>query len=334
MPEVEDALPLEDEQAEELIAKLRSLRSQNPNQAEQDSLRERLLLGGVWVLHHGDGTISWERKPLQYESSFIVNTDLLKEAGEVPEPLPPGDIVRRKDLVEAPPAPTDDTGYVGMPTPLGTVMVQVPLEPKSGNQALRAEQLETIADLNAALDGSIEVTDRETIKSPADLVRVLVLSLARIRYDFDQLSHAPDPSTDTKHVDKFIHSIACRPPGPINERYAAWWLYNARLMAAYKITFQPFLDLFELYCDFGGLRYRVTGASRLGDVWLAKDPQRKTGYDLRVAAADCSNWGWSAGGVIADDEKPLAVVWEWEGQCSGGWLRPQKANPQKVSRED
>lgn len=312
MPEVEDALPLEDEQAEELVEKLRSLRSQNPNQAEQDDLRERLLLGGVAVLHHGDGTISWERKPLQYETSFVINTASLDLPTETVEP---GDVIHRKDTVTPP--PSGDTAYLGMPTPLGTVMVEVPLEPETGNYELRAEQLAAIADLNAALDGSIETADRDTIKSPADLVRMLVTVVGRMRYEINALSWAPDPNEDQRHVDKFIHSVACRPPGPINERYAAWWLYNARLMAAYKIAFQPFLDLFELYCTYKGVRFRVTGASRLGDVWLSKNLEEKTGYDLRVAAADCCAWGWFPGGSPEEDEKPTSVVWQRAGKPIG-----------------
>jgi len=35
----------------------------------------------------------------------------------------------------------------------------------------------------------------------------------------------------------------------------------------------------------------VTGASRLGDVWLSKDFAREDGYEARVSVAACSGWG-------------------------------------------
>ena len=45
-----------------------------------------------------------------------------------------------------------------------------------------------------------------------------------------------------------------------------------------------------LHCQYKGTRYRVTGASRLGDVWLAADSRQSEGYDLRVDIALCSAW--------------------------------------------
>jgi hypothetical protein len=45
-----------------------------------------------------------------------------------------------------------------------------------------------------------------------------------------------------------------------------------------------------LFCTYGGQRYRCTGASRLGDVWLTADFRKDIGYDLRVDVAMCSEW--------------------------------------------
>jgi hypothetical protein len=47
----------------------------------------------------------------------------------------------------------------------------------------------------------------------------------------------------------------------------------------------------ELFCEYEGKRYRVTGASRLGDVWLSADFAREYGYELRVDVEKCSVWG-------------------------------------------
>lgn len=43
-------------------------------------------------------------------------------------------------------------------------------------------------------------------------------------------------------------------------------------------------------CEYGMVTYRCTGASRMGDVWLAEDMTRTHGYNLRVDVDECSNW--------------------------------------------
>jgi hypothetical protein len=50
------------------------------------------------------------------------------------------------------------------------------------------------------------------------------------------------------------------------------------------------MELFKLFCTYKDERYRVTGASRMGDIWLAKDFNRDVGYDLRVDLDECSGW--------------------------------------------
>lgn len=91
-----------------------------------------------------------------------------------------------------------------------------------------------------------------------------------------------------RHVDDFIwNPLPEKSPG---EDYAAWMLMHFRQPAATKWKFAKFIEGRRLYCDYKGAAYRCTGASRMGDVWLATDPERTTGYDLRVAVDDCSNW--------------------------------------------
>lgn len=46
-----------------------------------------------------------------------------------------------------------------------------------------------------------------------------------------------------------------------------------------------------LFCTYQGQRFRVTGASRLGDVWLSPDFAQENGYQHRVDVTDCSQWG-------------------------------------------
>ena len=86
------------------------------------------------------------------------------------------------------------------------------------------------------------------------------------------------------HVDNFIDTEFGK------HKYARWMLNYFRLPAALKNDFSEFMKPYQLRCDYEGKRYRYTGASRLGDVWLAEDLSREHGYDLRVDVAKCSNW--------------------------------------------
>ena len=87
------------------------------------------------------------------------------------------------------------------------------------------------------------------------------------------------------HVDDFVSYSYGK------EEYARWFIFLARLTAALKIDWQEYIGQYKLFCTYEGKRYRVTGASRIGDVWLAKDFNRETGYDLRVDLAGCTEWG-------------------------------------------
>ena len=84
------------------------------------------------------------------------------------------------------------------------------------------------------------------------------------------------------HVDEFIDDYK-------SDAYASFVLFLSRLPASQTIRWSQFFS--KLFCDHDGSRWRVTGASRLGDVWLAKDPNRDHGYDKRVQIDTCSNWG-------------------------------------------
>ncbi len=102
----------------------------------------------------------------------------------------------------------------------------------------------------------------------------------------------PPPSPDGfVHVDDFID-------GHDGDPYARFVLNYFRLNAICNLDFRPFMEKHRLFCtykDTGGDgaaagRYRVTGASRLGDIWLARDFVQETGYDYRVNVADCHEW--------------------------------------------
>ena len=90
------------------------------------------------------------------------------------------------------------------------------------------------------------------------------------------------------HVDDFIsNSLDDTSDG---ERYARWVLMFFRLKSTLKYDFGEFMQNHKLFCTFEGNTYRVTGASRLGDIWLHSDFSRDIGYEKRVDLEKCSDW--------------------------------------------
>lgn len=93
-----------------------------------------------------------------------------------------------------------------------------------------------------------------------------------------------DTSQPTMHVDDFIVDRR-------TDAYAAWVLDHFRRPALQRLRFDAFMKVHKLFCTFNEKRFRVTGASRMGDVWLAADFNEDTRYDLRVDVAKCTAWG-------------------------------------------
>lgn len=84
----------------------------------------------------------------------------------------------------------------------------------------------------------------------------------------------------TRHVDDFIDD-------PKSDRYAASWFESFRRPEWTKLK-EP--DSRQLFATWDGKRYRVTGCSRLGDVWLHSDITEDTRYEKRVDVDACSEW--------------------------------------------
>lgn len=85
------------------------------------------------------------------------------------------------------------------------------------------------------------------------------------------------------HVDDYIDDYD-------GDAYARWVLHHFRLPANLQNAFAPFMREHHLYCTHANKRWRVIGASRMGDVWLTTDFSRDHGYDLRVLVTECSGW--------------------------------------------
>ena len=93
----------------------------------------------------------------------------------------------------------------------------------------------------------------------------------------------PPPPDGFVHVDDFIDSHR----QPV---YARFVLDYFRRSAIGQMDFRPFMEKHLLFASWKGSRYRVTGASRMGDVWLSADFKRVDGYEHRVNVAELSEW--------------------------------------------
>jgi hypothetical protein len=83
-----------------------------------------------------------------------------------------------------------------------------------------------------------------------------------------------------RHVDDFIDD-------PTSDLYAASWFKSFRRPALDKHR-EP--DGRKLFATYAGQRYRVTGCSRMGDVWLASPSYEGPSYQKRVDVDACSAW--------------------------------------------
>lgn len=101
----------------------------------------------------------------------------------------------------------------------------------------------------------------------------------------------PISTTEPTHIDDWLDRPSFVVEGGAKEAYARWVFEFFRLPAYKQVMYRPFMQAHRLFCTFEGKRWRVTGASRLGDVWLTSDFQRDTGYDRRVNVDGCSEWG-------------------------------------------
>ena len=93
------------------------------------------------------------------------------------------------------------------------------------------------------------------------------------------------------HVDDFVRDMGFDDkPEHGDAMYARWLLMHWRLPAYMKHNFHRFIADKQLFCTHGGIRYRCTGGSRMGDVWLTTNFNQDTGYEKRVNVEDCTEW--------------------------------------------
>lgn len=92
-----------------------------------------------------------------------------------------------------------------------------------------------------------------------------------------------------KHIDDWIEQVAMF--GTDEEKRAAFFFHLKRLPAVMQMAFEPEIKQVRLFCTYCGNRYRVTGASRMGDVWITRDFRQERGYENRVDVEQCEDWG-------------------------------------------
>ncbi len=72
--------------------------------------------------------------------------------------------------------------------------------------------------------------------------------------------------------------------------YAKFFLFCKRLRAVDQMNWGAYFPE-KLFCTYQGVRYRVTGASRMGDIYLTTDFNQDIGYQKRgVFVNEVSNW--------------------------------------------
>ena len=92
------------------------------------------------------------------------------------------------------------------------------------------------------------------------------------------------------HIDDWLDKPVFVDDENRGERWAKWFLNYKRMAAWAQYAFAEFIEGKRLFCTYQDRRYRCTGASRLGDVWITTDLSQEFGYETRVPVDDCTNW--------------------------------------------
>lgn len=122
----------------------------------------------------------------------------------------------------------------------------------------------------------------------AEKARDIVVKLGGDKNDFSP-TKSSDLSFGKTHVDDWLDEVYGNDAE--NIRYAKLVLGMHRWPAVMKLYHHKSIKQHRLFVTYEGERWRCTGASRMGDVWLTKDFAQEDGYQKRVFVDDCTNWG-------------------------------------------
>lgn len=104
---------------------------------------------------------------------------------------------------------------------------------------------------------------------------------------------AEEEASTAVHIDKWLDGNHYFSSSEEHLAYVHFMMDWFRKPAYIQAMYRNIMATFKLFVTYEGKRYRVTGASRLGDVWLAKDLNRSSGYDHRVDFDLTKLTGWS-----------------------------------------
>ena len=96
-----------------------------------------------------------------------------------------------------------------------------------------------------------------------------------------------------EHVDDFLDDILTSRDGE-GLMYAHFMLAHFRKSGIMRKAQDKYMNNQRLFVTYEGERYRVTGASRLGDLWLNTDHSATNAYTRRVAFNRAKLQDWSA----------------------------------------
>ena len=92
-----------------------------------------------------------------------------------------------------------------------------------------------------------------------------------------------------KHIDEWLEERTygtCKE----DEKYAVAFFILIGMNAVFSWAIRPIMKEHKLFCEWKGKKYRVTGCSTIGDIWLHEDFTKDTGYKHRVDIEECSKW--------------------------------------------
>lgn len=120
----------------------------------------------------------------------------------------------------------------------------------------------------------------------------------------------PEDKKTAWGVDEWLNSSTSDCVSDKTLAYVHFFFTLHRFRAVERLIHHPFTQQFKLFADFEGVTWRITGASRLGDIYLSANPKREVGYDRRVTLdfAKITNWRAELDGTetMATAPKPLA----------------------------
>lgn len=116
--------------------------------------------------------------------------------------------------------------------------------------------------------------------------------------------HVERDPLDYHHIDDFLDDPMIQFKHP-ELRYVNFVLSHTRKSASEKGMHAPWMRQFQLFADYEGKTYQVTGASRLGDVFLSEDFKIDAQWSSRVPPdfRKFSNWRDKGNWRLSFDER-------------------------------